>query len=669
MQDGMHNTSGTIFWRSLTVNPTSLSLSLGGVYLSAAILELVRFTVGPKRSAESLSSDAATLPAHTPPGRSTTRVVCLIQLVADLSPGTRGAAVMRWLDNLLDSRWDRPHIQHVPDDAARRRVFSGISRYPHPFIPTLLHTHFTSPSSALKTSMLRIAQISSLTHILLLEHYRELGKAGLTTTNKRKVTDPFSGENVQRELGKAGLTTTNKRKVTDPFSAENVQRELGKAGLTTTNKRTGADPFSGENVQRELGKAGLTTTNKRKVTDPFSAENVQRELGKAGLTTTNKRTGADPFSGENVQRELGKAGLTTTNKRTGADPFSGENVQRELGKAGLTNTNKRTGADPFSAENVQRELGKAGLTTTNKRKVTDPFSAENVQRELGKAGLTTTNKRKVTDPFSAENVQRELGKAGLTTTNKRKVTDPFSAENVQRELGKAGLTTTNKRTGADPFSGENVQRELGKAGLTTTNKRTGADPFSGENVHRVLGSQPFVGRPSVRRSPVRQLASHPGEPGSVPDGAGFLRDLPPPRPFIPALLHTHLTSPSSALKTSMLRAAQIFSLTHSSNCRPKVAEMNRMDLICASHDKSLYLERKSDRHPIGQMRANNETCSTVGVSGVIWTSGMLVSGNAQTNRCGARVVGPSRKLEVTWNGLQSKHDSGKSNPTRRKQQQ
>ncbi|KAJ8891883.1 hypothetical protein PR048_004438 [Dryococelus australis] len=35
------------------------------------------------------------------------------------------------------------------------------------------------------------------------------------------------------------------------------------------------------------------------------------------------------------------------------------------------------------------------------------------------------------------------------------------------------------------------------------------------------------------------------------------------RPFIPAPLHTHLASPSSALKTSVLRAAQILSLTHS----------------------------------------------------------------------------------------------------------
>ncbi|KAJ8870068.1 hypothetical protein PR048_029079 [Dryococelus australis] len=50
----------------------------------------------------------------------------------------------------------------VSNDAADRRVFSGISHFPRPFIPALFHTHLASPSSALKTSMLRTSQICSL---------------------------------------------------------------------------------------------------------------------------------------------------------------------------------------------------------------------------------------------------------------------------------------------------------------------------------------------------------------------------------------------------------------------------------------------------------------------------------------------------------------------------
>ncbi|KAJ8875096.1 hypothetical protein PR048_022987 [Dryococelus australis] len=55
-----------------------------------------------------------------------------------------------------------PHVGIVLNDAAGRRVFSGISRFPRHCIPTLLHTHLTYLSSDLKISMLRAAQISPL---------------------------------------------------------------------------------------------------------------------------------------------------------------------------------------------------------------------------------------------------------------------------------------------------------------------------------------------------------------------------------------------------------------------------------------------------------------------------------------------------------------------------
>ncbi|KAJ8875970.1 hypothetical protein PR048_023878 [Dryococelus australis] len=67
---------------------------------------------------------------------------------------------------LGDSGGIAPGITHViivPDDAAGWRVFSGISCPPKPFIPALLHTHLTSSSSALKTLILRVAQLSSHT--------------------------------------------------------------------------------------------------------------------------------------------------------------------------------------------------------------------------------------------------------------------------------------------------------------------------------------------------------------------------------------------------------------------------------------------------------------------------------------------------------------------------
>ncbi|KAJ8881954.1 hypothetical protein PR048_018441 [Dryococelus australis] len=60
------------------------------------------------------------------------------------------------------------HVGIVPDDGTSRRVFSGISHFSRPFITALHHSRLASSSSALKMSMLRAAQISSLTHIALI---------------------------------------------------------------------------------------------------------------------------------------------------------------------------------------------------------------------------------------------------------------------------------------------------------------------------------------------------------------------------------------------------------------------------------------------------------------------------------------------------------------------
>ncbi|KAJ8875130.1 hypothetical protein PR048_023023 [Dryococelus australis] len=60
------------------------------------------------------------------------------------------------------------HLEIVPEDAAGRRVFSGMYRFPSPYILALLHTHFISPSSALKTSLIerrRLAERGSGTSI------------------------------------------------------------------------------------------------------------------------------------------------------------------------------------------------------------------------------------------------------------------------------------------------------------------------------------------------------------------------------------------------------------------------------------------------------------------------------------------------------------------------
>ncbi|KAJ8891091.1 hypothetical protein PR048_010601 [Dryococelus australis] len=69
-------------------------------------------------------------------------------------------AVAERLDCSLPTKANR--IQLPPVYAADRRVFSGISRFPHPCIPALLHSRLISPSSTLKNLLSRAARISQL---------------------------------------------------------------------------------------------------------------------------------------------------------------------------------------------------------------------------------------------------------------------------------------------------------------------------------------------------------------------------------------------------------------------------------------------------------------------------------------------------------------------------
>ncbi|KAJ8887788.1 hypothetical protein PR048_014006 [Dryococelus australis] len=91
-------------------------------------------------------------------------------VLVSVAPRGRSGVVARLLASHLGEPGLNPggvtsgfsHVGIVPGDVADGRVFSGISRFPRPFIPALLHTHLVSPSSALKTSSFRAAQISPL---------------------------------------------------------------------------------------------------------------------------------------------------------------------------------------------------------------------------------------------------------------------------------------------------------------------------------------------------------------------------------------------------------------------------------------------------------------------------------------------------------------------------
>ncbi|KAJ8868538.1 hypothetical protein PR048_030066 [Dryococelus australis] len=119
--------------------------------------------------------------AKTADGREVKFIPCSLWPVADETrndpaaacEGRGGGGTITWADYSPPTleNWARFPAGLLPDFSTLEwyrtmptglRVFSGISRFPHLLIPAPLHSHLTSPSSALKTSVLRAARISPL---------------------------------------------------------------------------------------------------------------------------------------------------------------------------------------------------------------------------------------------------------------------------------------------------------------------------------------------------------------------------------------------------------------------------------------------------------------------------------------------------------------------------
>ncbi|KAJ8874140.1 hypothetical protein PR048_024982 [Dryococelus australis] len=106
---------------------------------------------------------------------------------------------------------------------------------------------------------------------------------------------------------------------------------------------------------------------------------------------------------------------------------------------------------------------------------------------------------------------------------------------------------------------------------------------------------------------VRLLASHHCEPGSNPSLVGIVADDAAgprilsgisrfPRPFIPALRQTHLVSPSSALKTSMLEPSKyLYFLAHPSRIRKAIHLIQTLRLFFLTPEQS-DLHKSFRRH-------------------------------------------------------------------------
>ncbi|KAJ8878236.1 hypothetical protein PR048_018813 [Dryococelus australis] len=92
-----------------------------------------------------------------------------------------------------------PHVGIVPDDAADRRVFSGISRFPSPLNSGVLHTHLVSQDLDVESHTDESTPLSTLTVLRADEGEARLGAApvcrgkGVGDSRERLITTANSG--------------------------------------------------------------------------------------------------------------------------------------------------------------------------------------------------------------------------------------------------------------------------------------------------------------------------------------------------------------------------------------------------------------------------------------------------------------------------------------------
>ncbi|KAJ8890253.1 hypothetical protein PR048_009761 [Dryococelus australis] len=140
------------------------------------------------------------------------------------------------------------HVRIVPDDAAGRRVFTGISRFRRPFILALLHTRLASLSSALNTPILRVAQISPLHSILQLAQRwrRRWTRTHPHSTAHSQTLRPFVGScgaDYNRRLLRC-----RRREASLDYSLPTSGDVLSQHHISTTRHRDGEAPLDSPTV-------------------------------------------------------------------------------------------------------------------------------------------------------------------------------------------------------------------------------------------------------------------------------------------------------------------------------------------------------------------------------------------------------------------------------------
>ncbi|KAJ8891679.1 hypothetical protein PR048_004207 [Dryococelus australis] len=187
----------------------------------------------------------------------------------------------------------------VPDDAAGRRVFSWISRFPHPCVPELLHSHLVPPPSALKTSLLRAEQISQLNLLVAITKEKCIDMS----TERRNLTSiaiHFRGKSLHRgnEGRQAGGTLTKARYISAVISRGSLSELEARPGravslghFTPSSQPAHSGHFARPPLDTALGETrGLVAPAQGRARTPLGGPSLVTVLRLAGWDSTTDHT-------------------------------------------------------------------------------------------------------------------------------------------------------------------------------------------------------------------------------------------------------------------------------------------------------------------------------------------------------------------------------------------
>ncbi|KAJ8881162.1 hypothetical protein PR048_017635 [Dryococelus australis] len=402
------------------------------------------------------------------------------------------------------------HVGIVPDDAAGRRVFSKISRFPHPLIPALLHTHVASPSSALSP---RCKEPPNSLHALI-----------FTSVFQRLLTYSPAGSSADRESFVARSSQSDTRR-----PVRRASRRLSKNGHAHIESTD--TPF-------HLCVLIYVVLGTTKQANTLSADIDGKQDGRLQQTTINKMAACDIKQDCPIQQTRCGRRRRSTREQAEADKMAAGILTHKMAAGVLTHYM----AAAVASSKMAAGLKGVEVPSGGSLKIQDVFR----ERRRGPVGSCS--------PLDVGCVQPVIPWhricAGATPgklTPRRAPRRAACREDVDDHVA---LITRSIPVASQP-SGEAAtvaaRRSLADRVGATVTERLACSPLS-----KAVRVQSPAG--SIRIFLCRNRA------GQCRWSAGFLGDLP-----FPPLFHSGATpyspqSPSSALKTSMLRAVQISSL-------------------------------------------------------------------------------------------------------------